>query len=181
MAPLDVRDRRTVYENPWMAVREDRFVRPDGSEGLYGVVVRRDFALVVPWDGTHLHCVRQWRHPVGAWSLELPQGGWDGEPEGDAEALARLELREETGCTAGTLRHLGRLWQAVGGSDQGFDCFLATDLTPGPNEPGRDEFGLTVEKVTPDELRARVLDGTVRDSATVAALALLDLREVVLG
>jgi hypothetical protein len=30
--------RRTVYRNPWLSVREDRVIRPDGTEGIYGVV-----------------------------------------------------------------------------------------------------------------------------------------------
>nr|MDP9484389.1 DNA mismatch repair protein MutT [Actinomycetota bacterium] len=29
---------RRVYENPWISVREDRVIRPDGEPGIYGVV-----------------------------------------------------------------------------------------------------------------------------------------------
>ena len=29
---------RAVYENPWIRVREDSVVRPDGTPGVYGVV-----------------------------------------------------------------------------------------------------------------------------------------------
>jgi 8-oxo-dGTP pyrophosphatase MutT (NUDIX family) len=176
MPPLTVRSSRIAYRNPWLAVREDRFARPDGSEGLYGVVERPDYALAIPWDGERLWLVRQWRHPVGAWSLEFPQGGWDvGDgARGDAEALARLELREETGLTAGHLRHLGSLWQAVGSSDQAFDVFLATDLTPGEASPGVDEFGLAHLTMTPDQLDVAIRDRRVRDCSTLAALGLLD-------
>jgi 8-oxo-dGTP pyrophosphatase MutT (NUDIX family) len=176
MGPLTVRASRIAYRNPWLAVREDRFMRPDGSEGLYGVVERPDYALAIPWDGERLWLVRQWRHPVGAWSLEFPQGGWDAgaEPQGDAADLARLELREETGLTAGRLRHLGSLWQAVGSSDQAFDVFLATDLTAGEPSPGIDEFGLSHQALTPAELDAAIGDGRVRDCSTLAALALLE-------
>jgi 8-oxo-dGTP pyrophosphatase MutT (NUDIX family) len=171
-----VTDTQIIYRNPWMAIREDRFVREDGSEGLYGVVERRDFVLVIPWDGERLWLVEQWRHPVGARSLELPSGGWDAEPLGDAQALARLELREETGMATGHLEHLGRLWQAVGGSNQSFDVFLATDLTHGTAEPGIDEFELRALSLTPDEVARAVDDGRIRDSSTVAALWLLERR-----
>jgi 8-oxo-dGTP pyrophosphatase MutT (NUDIX family) len=130
------------YENPWLRVREDVFVRPDGTQGVFGVVERRDFACIVPWDGTHLWLVEQYRHPVGAWSLELPQGGWDpGDPGGTPEELARLELREETGCRAGSMTHLGRLWQGVGVSNQSYDVWLATGLEEGEADPGIDEHG----------------------------------------
>jgi hypothetical protein len=39
---------RIAYENRWLRVREDRIRRRDGSEGLYGVVERSDFVIVVP-------------------------------------------------------------------------------------------------------------------------------------
>ncbi|WP_241831765.1 hypothetical protein [Parafrankia soli] len=45
-----VRDTRIAYENPWMRVREDAIVRADGSPGLFGVVEKSDFALIIPVD-----------------------------------------------------------------------------------------------------------------------------------
>ena len=39
---------RTVYQNAWMTVREDLVGRPDGTTGIYGVVDKADFALVIP-------------------------------------------------------------------------------------------------------------------------------------
>ena len=165
------------YENPWLRVREDVFVRPDGTQGVFGVVERRDFACIVPWDGTHLWLVEQYRHPVGAWSLELPQGGWDpGDPGGTPEELARMELREETGCEAGQMAHQGRLWQACGASTQSFDVWLATSLRAGEASPGVDEHGLRSVRMTPDEVDAAVDDGRIRDSASVASLALVARR-----
>jgi hypothetical protein len=35
---------RLVYENRWMRVREDAVRRRDGSEGIYDVVEKPDFA-----------------------------------------------------------------------------------------------------------------------------------------
>jgi len=165
------------YENPWMRVREDVFLRPDGTQGVYGVIERRDFACIVPWDGTHLFLIEQYRHPVAAWSLELPQGGWDpGDPGGTPEELARLELREETGCRAQRLDHLGRLWQGVGVSTQSFDVWLATGLERGDAAPGIDEHGMHTVRMTPDEVGSAVDEGRLRDSASVAALALVARR-----
>jgi len=36
-----------VYENPWIRVREDVVVRPDGEPGIYGVVEVRSPAVFV--------------------------------------------------------------------------------------------------------------------------------------
>ena len=38
---------RLVYENRWMRVREDTIRRRDGSTGIYGVVEKPDFVVIV--------------------------------------------------------------------------------------------------------------------------------------
>lgn len=58
-------DSRIVYRNPWMTVREDRIERPDGSPGIYGVVEKPDFALVIPAENGGFHLVEEYRYPVG--------------------------------------------------------------------------------------------------------------------
>lgn len=175
VSPLIVRSSRVAYENPWLRVREDEVERPDGSRGTWGVVDRPDFASVIPWDGARYWLVEQWRHTVGAWSLELPAGGWPpGSPGGTPEQLAAAELREETGFTASRLVPLGRLWNAVGMSSQGFHVFLALELVAGQATPELDEIGLHAVGLTPPELDARIAAGDVRDSSTLAALHLLE-------
>ena len=66
---------RRVYESPYLRLREDAIEQPDGTRGIYGVVEKPDFALVVPWDGQRLHLVGQYRYPVASFEWELPQGG----------------------------------------------------------------------------------------------------------
>ena len=38
---------RNVYENPWISVREDKVIRPDGEPGIYGVVHYKNTAVGV--------------------------------------------------------------------------------------------------------------------------------------
>ncbi len=72
---------RMVYENRWMRVREDAIRRRDGSAGIYGVVEKPDFVVVVPMAEGVIHLVQQYRYPVqGRW-WELPQGMWDARPD----------------------------------------------------------------------------------------------------
>ena len=95
-----------VYENPWIRVREDQVLRPDGLPGIYGVVEFKNRAvgvLPVEADGS-VWLVGQYRYPVGAYSWEIPEGG--GPMSEDPEATARRELREETGLTAGKIELL---------------------------------------------------------------------------
>ena len=84
----------TVYEHPWMRVREDRFRRRDGSSGTYGVVDKQDFAIVIAEQDGQLHLVEQFRYPIGRRSWEFPMGGWPPGKSGSMEELARAELQE---------------------------------------------------------------------------------------
>ena len=65
---------RIAYENRWLRLREDTVRRSDGSEGLYGVVERRHFAIVAPWQDGCLTLVEQYRYPIGRRIWELPMG-----------------------------------------------------------------------------------------------------------
>ena len=95
-----------VYENPWISVREDSVIRPDGEPGIYGVVHYKNTAVgVLPVEDDHVYLVGQYRYPLERYSWEIPEGGC---PE-DEEPLraAQRELREETGLEARNWRRLG--------------------------------------------------------------------------
>jgi hypothetical protein len=55
---------RVVYENPWLSLREDQVERADRSNGLYSVIDKPDFALVIPMENDGFHLVEQYRYPV---------------------------------------------------------------------------------------------------------------------
>ncbi len=95
---------RIVYQNNWMVVREDIIRRRDGSPGLYGVVEKSEFVVIIPVeaDGS-VHLVEQYRYPIGRRFWEFPQGAWEDRPDADKEAVAQGELREETGLVAGEM------------------------------------------------------------------------------
>ena len=170
---------REVYRNAWMSVREDEVLLPDGRPGLYGVVDKPDFALVVPReDDGDLWLVEQYRYPVRQRSWEFPQGSWPptSDGAGGAAGLARAELREETGLRAERLQHLGRLHEAPGFCSQRFDVWLATGLAAGPPEREATEQGMRTRRVTDAELRRMVRAGELVDAASIAAYALCVLQ-----
>ncbi|GAA4893410.1 NUDIX hydrolase [Actinomycetospora straminea] len=167
---------REVYANPWMVLREDTFRRPDGSDGLYGVIDKPDYALVVALDGDRLAMVEQYRYPIGLRRWEFVQGTAPDRAAMPARALAERELAEETGLTAATWTYLGLLDVAPGVSSQRGRAFLATDLTAG--EPDREdtEADMRFAWVTRAEFEDRVRSGEITDAQTLAAYALLLLR-----
>ena len=164
---------REVYRNPWIRVREDTVELADGSTGLYGVVEKADFALVIPAERDGFWLVEQYRYPLGRRSWEFPQGTWGAGKEGSAEDLARTELAEETGLRAGALTHLGLLDLASGLMTQRFDVWVATDLTPGPTDREATESDMRQAFVPEGELQQMIRGGRITDSPSLAAYSLL--------
>ena len=167
---------REVYRNRWISVREDEIERADGGRGIYGVVDKPDGAVILPIDGDQIWLVSQFRYPVKERGLELPQGSWDSN-EVDAEALARGELREETGLIAGKMTALPWFWMAYGFACQRQHVFLAEDLTPG--EPARDaeESDMEVVRMPIAMFEQKLAAGEVRDACSLAAWALFRHRQ----
>ena len=167
---------KQVYANPWMTVREDTVRRPDGSTAIYGVVETADIALVIPADGDRLHLVEQYRHPVAGRRWEFPSGSADPRLDVDAAALAARELREETGLVSRTLTPLGSVEITPSTFNQRCRIFLATDLTHGAPQREAGEQDMRSAWFTRAEVERMISDGTMTDSKSVAAYALLLMR-----
>ena len=167
---------REAYRNPWIRVREDAVEREDGSTGVYGVVEKPHFGLVLAAEQDGFWLVEQFRHPIGRRAWEFPQGTWSAGEDGTAAELALAELAEETGLRADELRHLGHLDLAPGLSTQEFDVWLATGLTPGPPAREATEADMRTAFVPETEFRAMVRDGRFTDGPSLAAYSLLLLQ-----
>jgi 8-oxo-dGTP pyrophosphatase MutT (NUDIX family) len=170
--PIETLGSRVVYENRWLSLREDRIRLPDGSEGIYGVVDKPPFALVIPWDGERLHLVGQWRYTVQRFCWEFPQGALQDRPDAPIDEVARIELAEETGLRAGSLERIGEFFAAYGYSSQSFTVFLATGLTQGEASPEPEEVGLVTRTVSVAEFEEMMRSGQMPDAHSAAAYAL---------
>jgi len=161
---------REVYRNHWMRVREDAIERSNGVRGIYGVVDKQDCAVIVPIDGDHIWLVEQFRYTVGERALELPQGGWEADNV-DPEALARGELREETGLIAGRMTELPWMWIAYGFARQRQHIFIAEDLTLDAHQRDLEESDMEVVRMPITTFEQKLRDGEIRDVCTLAAWA----------
>ena len=168
---------KLVYQNPWTRVREDVIERADGSRGLYGVVDKLDFTIVIPRDGEHLWLVEQYRYPVRGRFAEFPQGAWHDRPDAPPAEVAAGELREEAGLIVADLKPLGFFYCAYGMASHGCHVFLATGLTETERAPEPEEQDMTVRRVTIAEFEAMVRAGEIRDSNSIAAWTLYRLNE----
>ena len=99
---------RYVHKDRWIAVRADDCLTEDGvSIAPYYVLEYPDWVHVVALDADHnVLLIRQYRHGLGDFSLELPAGAMD-TADTDPLAAAARELLEETGY-AGAMSLVGR-------------------------------------------------------------------------
>lgn len=167
---------KIVYQNKWMRVREDRILRPSGTEGIFGVVEKADFVVIIPIDAGHIHLVEQYRYPVRGRFWELPQGTWEDNADADATLIAAGELREETGLIAHTMTYVGHQYLAYGYSNQGYHIFLATDLEQQTTELDAEEEGLITQKYTLAEFETMITSEIIKDATSVNAYGLAKLK-----
>lgn len=168
-SPWKTKGTRCVYENPWIRVREDEVVQPDGKPGIYGVVHFKNTAIgVLPIDDDDKVClVGQYRYPLERYSWELPEGGCaEGEDYLDA---AKRELLEETGMVASHWTRLGSSHLSNSVSDEFAVFYVAKGLTRGtPNPEGTEQ--LAYKHVTFDQALDMVMQGEITDALSVLAI-----------
>jgi 8-oxo-dGDP phosphatase len=168
---------REIYRNSWLTLREDDIRRPDGSSGIYAVVDKPTYALVIARDGDRFHLVEQYRYPLGLRRWEFPQGAAPGLENSEPMELAERELREETGLRAEAMTLLGQLDVAPGMSSQRGWVFVATGITEGDHEREHEEQDMHSRWFSRAEVEQMMRDGEITCAQTIAAYALLLLSE----
>ena len=118
---------RSIYANPWMRVREDNVLLPDGRTTIYGVVECAGAVGVPPFlDVDTVVLVGQYRYIAGAFLREMPTGGMH--PGEIPEAAARRELGEEAGYEAERVVRLGAFDTSKSLLDEKAILYLAEGL-----------------------------------------------------
>jgi 8-oxo-dGDP phosphatase len=168
---------REIYRNPWLIFREDDIRRPDGSPGIYAVVDKPTYALVMPYDGARFRLVEQFRYPVGARRWEFPQGTAPDLADAEPAELAARELREETGLTAASFEALGLLDVAPGMTSQRGWVFLATGISEGETDREHEEQDMRSEWFSRQHVEEMIRSGVMVDSQSLAAYGLFLLHE----
>lgn len=165
---------RQVYDNPWISVREDAVVRPDGQPGIYGVVHFKNVAVgILAVEGEALYLVGQYRYTLGRYSWEIPEGGC---PAGeDPLEAAKRELAEETGLRARRWIKLGEAHLSNSATDELAVWYLANELEHGESRPDGTER-LLVRRVGLQGALEMAISGEITDALSMLAIMQLHLR-----
>jgi hypothetical protein len=155
--------------SPWRSVLTDEFRRADGSQSSYTYLAVQRAVFIVAVTGDHqVVLVRQYRHPVRDWTLEVPAGSVnDGE---SALQAAERELREEVGGRASHWRHLTRFYSSSAHLSLRSDAFLATAVELDAPDPDEEENLATVLMPLEEVLASARAGGFVEGQTALAIL-----------
>jgi len=160
---------KEVYDNPWISVREDQILKPNGSEGIYGVVHFKNLAIgIIPIDQDGFtYLVGQYRYTLNEYFWEIVEGGG---PIGiDPIESAKRELKEETGFSAAKWTKISTLHTSNSVTDEVSYIYMAEDLTEGDTE-FEDTEVLQIRKVHISEAVKMVMNDEITDAISIAGI-----------
>ena len=170
---LELASSELIAGSRWRLMLRDRLRGPAGeTEYSYLAVPAAVFvAAVTPDDDLLL--VRQYRHPVRDWTLEVPAGSVaDGETSLEA---ARRELREETGGSATEWQHLSTFFSSSAHLSLRSDAFLALGVELAEPAPEEGE-ALALARMPFAEAVARACAGGFAEGQTALTILLAATR-----
>ena len=157
--PWKIRDTNNVYVDPFVEVRLDQVIRPDGLAGQHVVVFMKPGVCVLAMDEhNRVHLTSEFHYGVGRVSLEAVSGGI--EENEDPLETAQRELQEELGLVAAKWQYLNTVDPFTTIMVSPTRLYLARDLNPvESNMEGTEQIEkvvmplkTAVEKVTSGEI-----------------------------
>jgi len=157
-----------IYQGHAVNIHVDTVEKANGKKTTRDVVEHSDCVAVVALDEQdNIILVRQFRHAVDRFLLEIPAGGID--PGEEPIDSVRRELQEEIGYFPRKIDKLGGFYSIPGYGTEYLHCFVATDLVPS-RLMAEDTDDIELARISPDEIPRLIASGEICDGKTIAAL-----------
>ena len=157
-----------IYRGHAVNIRVDTVEKANGKKTTRDVVEHSDCVAVVAIDEQdNVLLVRQFRHAVDRFLLEIPAGGID--PGEEPIDSVRRELQEEIGYFPRKIDELRGFYAIPGYGTEYLHCFLATGLVPS-RLMAEDTDDIELVRISPDEIPQLIASGEICDGKTIAAL-----------
>ncbi len=171
--PWTITHTRLVYEDPWLSLRRDECLRPDGAPGSYSTVHLKPGVCVLAVEQPWVYLTQEFHYAVGRETIEGVSGGI--EPDESAEQAARRELREELGIEADQWEHIGQVDPFTAAVYSPTQLWIASRLRFVPRELEGTEVIQTV-RTRIEQAVSWVEDGTISHAPTCVLLLRWALR-----
>lgn len=161
-------DDQLVYDGHIVKLHIKTVKLPSGTHAKREVIRHAGAVAIVPMmDDGRVMLIRQYRHAIGKYLLEIPAGTL--EPNEIPEQAAIRELREEIGYRAQQLTPIGGIFVAPGYSTEFIHIYIAKSLHPDPLEADDDEF-IEVVPMSFDEALVAIANGDIQDAKSTVGL-----------
>lgn len=160
--------RELIYKGAIIDYYQDSIQVPNGNVAKWDFIEHKGAAAIVAvGDDGRLLMVRQYRNAVDRDTLEIPAGGLN--PGEDKKTCAARELEEETGYRPTTVEHLLDMYTTVAFCNEKIGIYYGTNLVKTEQHLDEDEV-IQLEWYTLEELVELILNGTIQDGKTIAAI-----------
>jgi 8-oxo-dGDP phosphatase len=165
-----------VHDGVFVRLRVDEVWMPDGHLARREIVEQTRAVAAVPLDDQgRVTLVRQYRHAIGSWMLEVPAGKLDVEGE-EPVAAVRRELAEEARLAADRWEFLIEFHNSAGWTNESTLVYLATGLhevsPPDGFKAEHEEAEIEIVCLPLDEAVAMARRGELTDAKTIIGLLL---------
>jgi len=173
---------KMVIDQPMCQVRQDEIELPNGEIiDDYFVYIKPDIAMILPiTKNQEIVFVRQYRHAVGDFFIELPAGKFEPMKE-DAKTAAIRELREETGYVVTEVENIGILYDKPSKDTNKIHLFLAENVVKIGEQENLDiTEEIEVLLIPKNTVLDKILQGEISVAGTVAAIFLGVMQDIYL-
>ena len=168
--PFKTISSRIAWSCPWYQIRQDEFIAPDGSHGVYNIVEKEPAVWIVPVTvNLELVIINHFRYTVNDWVLEVPAGSVKAGQT--IEEAAREELLEEIGGAVGELKYISQFYTSDGICNEIGHIFLATEVTLGETNQEPAEV-IEIQQRPIQEVLTMAKTGKIGDGPSALAILL---------
>lgn len=169
--PYKVLSSRDIYRNAWITVQEDTVLRPDGNQGVFGIVELVPSASILAVSNERfVHLIKEYKYAIGAETIQVASGAL--EVAETPLAAAKRELQEELGLMGAEWVSFGLLNPLTTVVRAPNHMFMALDIREAPPPIGAEY--LPRLSVTLSRAVEMVMEGEITHAATCVLILKAD-------
>lgn len=161
---------KRIYVSDFLAIREDTVLTYQNNEATRIVVEHSGASAMLPITKDQRYIlVSQYRHPIGAVTLEIPAGKLN--KYEDPLACALRECEEEAKVRPARTIHIHSIHNCLGYSDEVIHLFIGYDAETieHPKEKDADEY-FDIQAYSKEDILMMMKDGRITDAKTLITL-----------
>ena len=169
-SPEKLIDSMNIFKGRILRLHVDEVELPDGKHSSREIIEHSGAVVIIPvLDNGNIILVKQYRHAVGKFLLELPAGKIE-KDDGALAECAKRELLEETNYSAESFEKIIEFYSSPGILTEKMHLFIAKGLKPEKHDRcDFDEF-ISRAEYSLSEILDMILKNEITDAKTIIGI-----------